>query len=389
MKGLYLGDHIDEDVKADSSSGVAKKIFYQIKTFKDSGMEMDYFDLGGWYRSQDSLIRKIERRLPFALFRPNKNIVQKIASYDFLYVRRSGVTKNLFLVMNAAKKQNPKIRILLEIPTYPFSDESERTLGSLSMAVCNKVYTTKMTKCVDRIITFSDDDVIWNIPTIKISNAIDFDSAKRKIVKKNLTNKTIEIMVCAQFTFWHGYDRAIKGFLDYLSQPDGKKYKIILHIVGNDQDGELQKYKDFVNSNHAIFASAKDAGCVVFHGLQSGADLENIYDQCVIGLDSMGRHRSKVYFNSSLKGKEYLAKGLVVVSGVATELDRDKNFKYYFRVPADDSNIDFNQIISFLEKLLQDETLEEIQLNTMQYAKEHFDYSVSMKTIIQYLKDFA
>lgn len=388
MKGLYLGDEVDADVSESSSCGIAKKIFGQLKTFKNSGIEIDYFNIAGWYYGQNSVIRKIERRLPFALFRPNKDIVKKVASYDFLYVRHSGSSKNLFLVMNAAKRENPKIKILLEIPTYPYAGEA-KTFGTLSMSVCNKVYIKKMSKCVDRIITFSDDDVIWGIPTIKISNAIDFDSVKRKTIKKCLTNKTIEIIACAQFTFWHGYDRALKGLLDYLIQPNEKNYKLILHMVGDSTTNEPQKYKDFVNANRGIFKAKEEKGCVVFHGLQSGDELENIYDQCVIGLDSMGRHRSKVYFNSSLKGKEYLAKGLVVISGVATEMDRDKDFKYYFRVPADDSNIDFNQIISFLENLLKKETLETIQLNIMQYAKDHFDYSSTMKNIIQYLRDFT
>lgn len=42
----------------------------------------------------------------------------------------------------------------------------------------------------------------------------------------------------------------------------------------------------------------------------------------------MGRHRSGVSFNSSLKGKEYCAKGLIIVSGVKTELDLDGEFLY-------------------------------------------------------------
>ncbi|MFK5655764.1 hypothetical protein ACIA4K_04025 [Lactobacillus delbrueckii subsp. bulgaricus] len=63
-------------------------------------------------------------------------------------------------------------------------------------------------------------------------------------------------------------------------------------------------------------------------GKKEKEELDYYYNICDIGIDSMGRHRSNVYYNSSLKGKEYLAKGLPIVLGVTTELDYIKDFRF-------------------------------------------------------------
>ena len=93
-----------------------------------------------------------------------------------------------------------------------------------------------------------------------------------------------------------------------------------------------------------------------------------------------------MYYNSSLKGKEYCAKGLIIVSGVETELDNSKDFDYYYRVPADDSALDFCSIIDFALSKVEREGITNIQKNIMRYAKEHFDFSIAMDTIRQFIE---
>ena len=75
-----------------------------------------------------------------------------------------------------------------------------------------------------------------------------------------------------------------------------------------------------------------------------------LYDKADIALDCMGRHRVGVYYNSSLKGKEYCAYGVPIISGVETELDQRKEFQYYLRVPADDTILDMDDIVNYYHK---------------------------------------
>lgn len=117
--------------------------------------------------------------------------------------------------------------------------------------------------------------------------------------------------------YWHGYDRTIEGLKNYYEGTHSKE--VNLYIVGTGP--EFVKYekliKEYDLENHVFLT-----------GYKSGSALDELYAKCIIGLDSMGRHRSGVSFNSSLKGKEYCAKGLIIVSGVKTELDLDGEFLY-------------------------------------------------------------
>ena len=103
-----------------------------------------------------------------------------------------------------------------------------------------------------------------------------------------------------------------------------------------------------------------------------------------IGLDSMGRHRSGVYYNSSLKGKEYCAYGLLIVSGVETELDNAADFDYYFRIPADDSPVDFAKILEFYNEKVADNKAA-VHKKISDYALDHFSMDKVFKPVMDYI----
>ncbi|OJF94675.1 hypothetical protein [Alkalibacterium sp. 20] len=123
---------------------------------------------------------------------------------------------------------------------------------------------------------------------------------------------------------------------------------------------------------------------VLFYGLQDGEELNEIYDECELALDSMGRHRSKVYYNSSLKGKEYGAKGLPIVSGMKTELDFDGNYPYYLRVPADDTPINIENIINFYDSIYDSslDTQKEVINYIRDYTIKHFGVGIGLRKVL-------
>lgn len=378
MKGLYIAHFAAEQLRQDTSDGIARKVYNQINNLKSHGFDMDYMQV----KYDANRIMEFDKWLPIPIPHPHAEIIEKAASNDFLYVRKpiflEGYRYNL---MADAKKKNSKLKILMEIPTYPYDNETKGLTKRKDMLRRWKdmILRSELRGIVDRIITFSRDKEIWGIPTINISNAIDYEKKKRKHIASMFDGATIECIACAQLCFWHGYDRAIKGMADYYSKSNSanRKYDILLHVVGDGQD--LHSYEELVKQNNL-----QDR--VKLHGSMQGEALEEIYERCVIGLDSMGRHRSGVEYNSSLKGKEYLAKGLVIVSGVKTELDYDDNYKYYIRVPADDSNVDFNMIVVRFAEMLKSENLAQIQTNIMNYAKRNFDFPVAMCMVVDYLK---
>lgn len=373
-KGLYLAfDDFNFDAFSDASkfNGIQKKIYLQIKTFEEYGFEMDFYNP---YLCRRHSTERFLRRMPLQFLRKWDFDFTTISQYDFIYIRKAWfMDGDLIMALKKIKEHKPNVKVLLEIPTFPYDDEGKK-IDIIPLLIKDKLWRKHLFKYVDRIVTYSNDNEIFGIKTLITSNAIDYERVKRNKILNDV-DSTIKIIACASLYYWHGYDRAIEGIKEYYKKPREKE--IVLYIVGD--GAEYATYHDLIKKY-----SLEEH--IILTGSQFGHDLDEIYNNCIIGLDSMGRHRSNVYYNSSLKGKEYCAKGLIIVSGVETELDNSKDFDYYYRVPADDSALDFCSIIDFALSKVEREGITNIQKNIMRYAKEHFDFSIAMDTIRQFIE---
>ena len=281
-------------------------------------------------------------------------------------------------MINFMKKVN-KLggKILVEIPTYPYEDESHSNKGLRKLRTFinmfkDQHYRVNLKRYVDRIITYSRDEKIFDIKTIKISNASDLYNIS---ARKNVNHTEINLVAVANMNYWHGYDRLIEGLYIYYKK-NVRKEIVQLYLIGGGRSIEFyKKLVDKYNLNKYVF----------FTGILTGKELDGIYNVSDIGIDALARHRSKVYYNSSLKGKEYMAKGLPIISGVETELDYDDNFNYYMKVPADETPINVNDVIDFYYKIYNcgiDHAIAQIR----NYAEKNFDFKICFNPVIQYLK---
>ncbi len=375
-KGLYIA--FEFEYKSNlflknnrSIDGIEKKIYFQFETFKKYGYEMMFYNP---YVNRKHSIERIFRRLPYHyLYKWNFNY-ENLKDYSFIYIRKMWfMDGDLILFLKKVKSLYPSIKILLEIPTYPYDKEGKK-IDMIPLKIKDKKWRKQLKYYVDRIITYSDHDSIFEIKTIKTSNAICMDSYRKR--KINVDNRCINMIACGNLYYWHGFDRAIKGIANYYAKTPNIDLK--LYIVG--EGAELPVYKELLDKYQLH-------DHVVLTGSKYGDELESIYDLCNVGIDSMGRHRSGVYYNSSLKGKEYCAKGLIVISGVKTELDFYKNYPYYYRVPADDSAIDFTKFVDYYTKLLKNDNINNIQNTIQTFAREHFDFKIAMLPIIKFIEE--
>lgn len=371
MNGIFIcTDH--KEIREDGCNGIERKIYHQIETLKNYGHNVTYFNP---YKKYFFLFRVL-RSIPLGNMLMNWGFDYKIInSIDFIYVRKPVLMdRDTPLFLKKCKMINKNIKILMEIPTYPYDDEIH-SLRSKYRLLKDKKYRKKLKDSVDRIVTFSKDDIIFDIDTIKIPNSIKTDSIPR--VLKYYHDEQINMIACSSLAYWHGYDRAIEGIAQYYHNKNIKSKKdIVLHIVGN--GGEMNHYKEIVQRYNI-----QDS--VLFYGFLEGNELDEVYKLCCIGIDSLGRHRSKVYYNSSLKGKEYCARGLIIVSGVETEFDYVDDYNYYIRVPADDTPLDFLSILDGYEHIINKKTDKVIMEEITDYAKNNFDFSVAMLPINNYL----
>jgi len=374
MRGIYVSTY---DLN-NKSSGVSKKINAQVSSLEQKGVKMNVFDSNSISVSENGKVR-IRLDAICGTYRGKIHallsaIIKKINAgerYDFVYIRKGLIDKEYVHQLCTIKRSSPNTKILLEIPTYPY--DGEIPFYDYPFLHNDRLARKDLSYCVDRIVTYSEDEEIFGVPTIQIHNGADYTNTPVRSCKKH---EGINLIAVALFDSWHGYDRVIRGMkMDFYKVMDNNLH---LWLVGNGR--AVRTYKKLVNRYRL-------SDYVHFCGLKSGAELTEIYDSSDIGLDAMGRHRGGVYYNSTLKGKEYCARGIPSISGVRTELDAEPGFPYYLRVPADDSPVSVDDILAFYHKIYDDKNPETVAQHIREITIEKFSIENVFNPVKQYLDE--
>ena len=139
---------------------------------------------------------------------------------------------------------------------------------------------------------------------------------------------TYHLVAAGTLAQWHGYDRLLAGLP---SHPEAT-----LTVVG---DGpELPALR--------ALAAAHRLGT----GTLTGAAFDAVMAAADVGVSSLGEHRRGSFALSPLKTRDYLARGLPLVSaGDDPDLRDDPNFVY--RAPVSDRPLDLRRITAWLDRL--------------------------------------
>lgn len=355
----------------DYSSGIAKKIYGQCECLRKSGFKVILFNpyenrmKKKWFR--------IIRRFPLFGYVNHWNMKElNMDQYEYIYIRKPWfMDVDTIRFLREAKRKNGNIKIIMEIPTYPYDYEIEYK-SLLPLLFKDRIYRGILYQYVDRIATYSNDDSIWRIKTLKIHNGVALEEKLSEIEKT--ADKNIHIIAVSNMAFWHGYDRAIKGLYQYYR--DGGERNFIIHIVGD--GGERKKLEALVNS----YGLCRH---IIFYGRKNKNELESIYKKCKVGLDSLGRFRTKVTYNSSLKSKEYLLKGLLIITAVDSEFDAFDNLCFYHKVPANETPIDFYEVEQFYDSVYPRDDEITFRKSIIEFGEENFRFEKVMEPIIDYI----
>ena len=331
----------------DPNNGISKKISYQVNALKACGKDVHlcYMDETVSKRRMvdnltitdygNGMMSKILKRIEFS----------SIAKYaqkndiEFVYIR-SNHNANPFTIRLVKQMKRAGMKVVMEIPTYPY-DQEYFNKSMRRQLIQDKLFRKKFAKQLDAIVTFADEDFIFGQQTIKISNGIDFDSIKIKKSSTSDSSSVINLIGVAEIHPWHGFDRIIKGLVNYYAKP--QKMVVRFHIVGYFffNDDEIL-FKQLIADNHL-------EDYVILHGKKHGEELDQIFDACDFGIGSLGRHRVGIDKIKTLKNREYAARGIPFIY---SETDEDfDNKEYVMKAPADETAIDINSIINFYKKL--------------------------------------
>lgn len=181
----------------------------------------------------------------------------------------------------------------------------------------------------------------------------------------------LELLFVGQISPWHGVDRILRGMANYKGNVD-----INFHIVGtgNALKNTIRLVKDLNLDNK-----------VIFHGQLSGKSLDELFNQCHIAVASLGLYRNNLYEASSLKTREYIARGIpFIISYKDTDLKKKNDIQnVYLQFKDNNDPIDMDEVIRFInrvyeidnfEKLLREFSLRNIDMKIkMQKLKKFFD----------------
>lgn len=329
-------------------SGISKKILYQVEAMRQCGLDVDlcYIDIDkvGTQRRVcgDVVVDNFGSGLYAKIFKWFKfsNLTKYILNerYDLIYIR-SFYNTNPPLLKMLKRLKNAGISIVMEYPTYPYDKETEgANLNYALIFRLNRIFRKRLPGHISRIVTFTDLKKIEGIPTINISNGIDFNNIRLRIPRKD--NKSFNMIAVAEIHYWHGFDRIIKGLGEYYKE--GHPEEVNLTIIG-------EGIQETVDSLHKLVSDYGIGEHVRFLGFRHGDELDTLFDDADFGIASLARHRSNITKIKTLKNREYAARGIPFIY---SEEDEDfDSMPYILKAPADDSPISVKSIIDFHKSL--------------------------------------
>lgn len=349
------------------AEGVSKKIKSQINSFEKQGFEVTYTFSDSQYmniktgNNQEKIFRLtrfpiLNRFLLYYYLNKRRFLLENT---NLIYIRHEGSVYNQKKFLKNFKKLGSK-NVVLEIPTYPYDKEWGEGFANNLYFYLEKKISMEISEYIDLIATFSQDNKIYGVPCIRISNGIDFQNTP--IIKKSPTEflTFTSVSICAP---WHGVDR----FLNSLEQYGAKTQdlNIRFNIVG--EGVETTRLKKITNKSEYL------NNVVVFHGFKSGEELDAIYNETNIAVGCLGNHRKGIYTIQALKNKEYAAKGLPMIFSEDDPGLRNK--EYVYKASHDEQLLDIEDIIRWYHKL-------EITPEEIRYSIKDFSWDNQIKKVI-------
>ena len=356
--------------------GVLKKMEFQKKSLEKYGINVFstsikkdtfYFDNDKIFvfKEGKNIKNKILRKLQQILILKKIVNLIKINKINVLYFRYE-LTEIQHLYFFRYLKKILDLKIIIEIPTYPYDKEYTKLSYKI---LSDKILRKYNKKYVDRIVTFSSDNEIFGIKTIKINNGIDINQISIINRLKKQENSEINFITVARIAFWHGIDRFILSMAEYYKT--NPKEIIKFHIIGDGGKEIVKELKKLVKDNNL-------EDYVIFYGYKSGKELDNIYNQIDIAIGSLGIHRLKLEEVQPLKNREYCAKGLPFIISFRDPCFDNKEFVY--KVSDDENLFDIKDAIKWYKnlKILPEEIRE--------YSKQ-FTWDIQVGKVVEYLED--
>jgi glycosyltransferase involved in cell wall biosynthesis len=367
-------------------SGVQKKIISQVKNLNDLGLPAVIYSLTGINDDSPPLphvhkiiIPNLEYQSPKSFFAKKRRIntrdyafnriIETLHEDEILYTRIPSPSR----ITSKFLKNPRKCKIVIEYQTIePIQGRLNGEYGSL---VFDFFFGDDIRKFTDGIVGVTNEITQYQVtrsgdpkkPHITIGNGITVNSVT---MRRHVPNRgeDLHLLCVANISRWHGLDRLIRGLGTYHGPT-----RVTLHIAGD--GSEVPSLKKIINQ---LDITDK----VIFHGLTTGKDLDELFNTCHIAIGSLGMHRKGLTQTSELKAREYCARGIPYIISCA-DPDFPDDFPFIQRLLPDDSPVSIEKIIEFAQKVYKDP---EHPQKMRAYAVEHLEWAVKMKILKAFLE---
>lgn len=363
--------YIAFDISRERLPGVFKKVEMQANAISEVSGSCDVYFVNGdsveiLSKPQHEVQKEKDMR---------KYIFDVVLRYDVIYFRWGG-TNRLF---NALLRFLPLHNILsvIEIPTYPVKGEmlgkakgrweKKNYYGAIKSFfgayILEDIYLRRQKKLADMFVFTAPNVFVKGARAVNILNGIDPADIVRR--QEHSRGNVIKLLAVANISSWHGFDRVIRGLAEY----QGKR-KIEFIIVG--QGSESAELKRLV-------IQYKLENTVLFRGLQFGEELDKCFDECDAAIGSLGLHRLGIT-PSSLKSREYMARGIPFVAAETEALELDDHVSpYVYMVPGNDQEINIEALLEWIDRIDMVEAGEALHT----FALTHCTWKIQMQKVLE------
>ena len=289
-----------------------------------------------------------------------------IETYDFFYIRFPGSSPMFVGFLAELRRRNRRAKIVLEVPTYPFKAEA-KTFSQKLILASNELTQPLLKRYVDFIVTFFGQRSIYGIDCVATSNGVDV--TRLPVNSRRERSGGLRLLGVANLAEWHGYDRVIRGLAE-----EGSAKSVEFDIVG---DGPERRALETLASSLGVVDR------VHFHGVKTGAALDAMFSACDLAVGSLGMHRLALGTASSLKTREYCARGIPFVLG-NPDADFPEGWPFAFRIVSDESPLNVGALTEAFGAM--SEAYPDYPLRMRRYSEERLTWAGKLRPVVDRIR---
>jgi glycosyltransferase involved in cell wall biosynthesis len=201
------------------------------------------------------------------------------------------------------------------------------------------------------------------------ANGIDIKAITKRESFPEWPQKKFIMIGVASFAKWHGFDRVIRGIAAFIANHPHNQIVPIFYVVG---DGPIRKKWESLSKELNV------ENYVHFLGFKTGIDLDYLYNNSHVAISSLGLYSIGLEMSSTLKSREYTARGIPFVkSGEDIDFEPTPNFLY--TVGNNNISVDILDLMNWYTNLNYDNKMNSF---IRDYAERNLSFSSKSEKLI-------